>query len=173
MPNDETAPGDEAAGGANAGGSVGGGGGGKSALGGAGETQGPPPRALFVGFLFPSPLDEQGNLSSQPLNRGLGEPHLVTVIYAYNTVTEGASLDLHAGVDKLLGRPFFKAYIYPVTESNLPHIASVGGGGGGKSALGGAPGEPIYLGQFHATVPADDDSEDNNSAPGAGNPANG
>jgi hypothetical protein len=171
MPNNESEPGGNVTEGASANDSVGGGGGGHAALGGVGAHP-DPPRALFVGFIFPSPLDENGALNDQPLSRGLGSPHLVTVAYAYNHETEGTSRDLHAEVDGILGRPFFKAYIYPVTEHNVGQLASVGGGGGGHAALGGAPGQPIYLGQFRATLPHNGDSE-NNPGTGSGSPPNG
>jgi hypothetical protein len=171
MPNDESEPGGNVRGGAGGNDSVGGGGGGHAALGGAGAHPNPP-RALFMGFVFPSPLDENGALNDQPLNRGLGEPHLFTLVYAYNDETEGTSRDLHAEADGILGRPFFKAYIYPVTEHNDGQLPSVSGGGGGHAALGGAPGAPIYLGQFRATIPGNGDSEDDPDT-GSGSPPNG
>jgi hypothetical protein len=152
MSTNETAPG-----GANANDSMGGGGGGKAVLGSAGE-QSHSSKALFLGFIYPAPLDKDGQLVDQPLSEGLGAPQMAVVVYGYNKDTEGASRELHAGVDEKLGQPFFKAYIYPVKEEDdeMPLI-SFAGGGGGKAVLGGAATQnPIYLGQLFATMSGGD-----------------
>jgi hypothetical protein len=164
MPENKPPTGNDAPGGAS--GSVGGGGGeGKAVLGGAGgQTR--RPRALFVGHIFPAPLDKDGRLIDQSLKKGLGPPHLISVIYAYDEETKSGDGNVHAHIDEILGRPAFKAYLYPITDHNSDKVLMVGGGGGeGKAVLGGASGDPIYLGQFHATVP---DTSDSGSTPGTG-----
>lgn len=167
MPNNESGTG-----GAND--SVGGGGGGHAAMGGAGEQQ-PSSKALFVGFIYPSPLDAEGQLSDQPLSEGFGEPQLGVVIYGYDSSKEGASLDIHAAVDKELGQPFFKAYLYPIkTEDDSPALISFAGGGGGHAAMGGAATlQPIYLGQFFAAAPNEGNSGGGSSNAGTGNTGTG
>jgi hypothetical protein len=158
MSTNEPAPG-----GANANDSVAGGGGGKAVLGGPGE-QSQSGRALFVGFIYPSPLDKDGQLpEDQSLREGFGKPQMAVVVYGYNKDMEGASQGLHAAVDEQLGQPFFKAYIYPIRASDEdedgedapPPLISVAGGGGGKAVLGGASTiQPIYLGQLFASAPS-------------------
>jgi hypothetical protein len=170
MPNNETEPGRNPTEAANADDTLGGGGGGHAALGGGGK-QVEPGRASFVGFIFPSPLDENGQLKNQPLSKGLGRAHLVAVVYPYDPNSEGQAQH-HAELDKKLGQPFFTAYIYPnpfLDKDVEGTVASIGGGGGGKSVLGGVAATPIYLGQFHATLP-DDGEPENNSVPAVAPP---
>jgi hypothetical protein len=149
MSNNESTRG----GGASAGGEVGGGGGGKSILGGAGQPT--KVRASFVGPIFPAPLDENGALRDQSLRRGLGRAHLVAVVFPFQAESE--QLDAaRAELDKQLGQPFFTAYIYPnpfLNEEEGEVLFEVGGGGGGKSILGGVTQSITYLGQFRAVLP--------------------
>jgi hypothetical protein len=126
---------------------------------------------LFLGHIFPAPLDKDGNFIDQSLQRGLGPPHLLTVVYAYDNDTDGADRSLHAHIDEILGQPYFKAYVYPVSEHNQEMTLAVGGGGGeGRAVLGGAPGSPIYLGQFRAILSDTGDTGGDSGTGGGGAP---
>jgi hypothetical protein len=142
-------------GGASAGGEVGGGGGGKSVLGGAAQPT--KVRATFVGPIYPAPLDENGALREQSIRRGLGDAHLIAVVFPFQA-DDGALKTARAGLDKKLGQPFFTAYLYPYPdeveeEESEEQLFVVGGGGGGKSILGGVTQSITYIGQFSAVVP--------------------
>lgn len=172
MPNNEPAPGDNVAGGANPNDNV------------SGGEQSASSKPLFVGFIYPSPMDENGALKDQPLSEGLGSPQMAMAVYAYDSEAEGKSLEVHAGLDKKLGQPFFKAYVYPVKDDGAIQLISFGGGGGGKAVLGGAATLfPIYMGHIFATLPAKGDAggesnsgntdAGNGPAPAGGTPPNG
>ena len=170
MAENESAPRDNVTGGASGNESAGGGGGEGKDVPDTASGQTPLPRPLFVGHIFPAPLDKDGRLEELSLLAGLGEAHLVSFVYAFDKNAEGEDQNLHANIDNLIGQPYFKAYIYPVHVRNQKKIdaLNVGGGGGeGKAVLGGVldPKRPIYLGQFHAVL---SDNGDSGSTPDSG-----
>jgi len=185
MPNNESNPGTGGAGGSNANDSVGGGGGAHAANGGAGQ-QSSSAKALFVGFIYPSPLDEHGQIPNDlTLATGFGNPQFAVAVFGYESEIERAIVpNVHAAIDKELGQPFFKAYIYPVKKAGKSEnagdsneeakekpvkIINLAGGGGGHAAMGGAATlQPIYLGQFFAATPDEDNSGGGSDKAGAG-----